>query len=122
MEANVVDAVVRGDIGPQLLSQAAALNWDATAPATVWWVPRSPAGQTLPARTFTTSSARNGRAALSDVHGTWLVAIVSGQLTPTEKVLGELLEVFADEPGGDRARLRRWWPRPTTAPARRSRE
>ena len=35
MEANVVDAVVRGDVGPELQSQAAALNWDATAPATV---------------------------------------------------------------------------------------
>ena len=35
MEANVVDAVVRGDTGPELQSQAAALNWDATAPATV---------------------------------------------------------------------------------------
>ncbi len=32
MEANVVDAVVRGDVGPELQSQAAALNWDATAP------------------------------------------------------------------------------------------
>ena len=35
MEANVVDAVVRGDTGPELQSRAAALNWDATAPATV---------------------------------------------------------------------------------------
>src|SRR5690242_16249973 len=35
MEADVVDAVVRGNLGPQLQSQAAALNWDATAPATV---------------------------------------------------------------------------------------
>ena len=35
MEASVVDAVVRGDTGPELLSQAAALNWDTTAPATV---------------------------------------------------------------------------------------
>ena len=35
MEANLVDAVVRGDTGPDLQSQAAALNWDATAPATV---------------------------------------------------------------------------------------
>ena len=33
MEANVVDAVVRGDVGPELQSQAATLNWDATAPA-----------------------------------------------------------------------------------------
>src|ERR1700744_84165 len=35
MEASVVDAVVRGDTGPELLSRAAALNWDTTAPATV---------------------------------------------------------------------------------------
>src|ERR1044072_2813626 len=35
MEANVVDAVVRGDTGPELQSQAAALNWDATVAATV---------------------------------------------------------------------------------------
>src|ERR1700716_1850738 len=35
MEANIVDAVVRGHTGPDLQSQAAALNWDATAAATV---------------------------------------------------------------------------------------
>ena len=35
MESSVVDAVVRGDTGPELLSRAAALNWDTTAPATV---------------------------------------------------------------------------------------
>ena len=35
MEANVVDAVVRGDTGPELQSRAAALNWDTTAPGTV---------------------------------------------------------------------------------------
>src|SRR3981081_1598392 len=35
MEAHLGDAVVRGDTGPELQSQAAALNWDATAPATV---------------------------------------------------------------------------------------
>jgi DNA-binding PucR family transcriptional regulator len=32
------------------------------------------------------------------VHGTWLVAIVSGQLTPTDRFLSELLGVFADGP------------------------
>ena len=32
MEASIVDAVVRGDTGPELLSRAAALDWDATAP------------------------------------------------------------------------------------------
>ena len=35
LEALVVDAVVRGDTGPELLSRAAALNWDSDAPATV---------------------------------------------------------------------------------------
>jgi DNA-binding PucR family transcriptional regulator len=35
---------------------------------------------------------------LTDVHGTWLVAIVSGPLIPTDRFLGELMEVFADGP------------------------
>ena len=87
MEANVVDAVVRGDTGPELQSQAAALNWDATAPATVI------VGLPQPGRTDFASEdvheivSRNGRAALSDVHGTWLVAIVSGALSPTDRFL-----------------------------------
>ena len=98
MEANIVDAVVRGDIGPQLQSQAAALNWDTSAPATVL------VGFPHPARVDFTSEdvheivGRHGRSALSDVHGTWLVAIVSGHLSPTDKILGELLQVFADGP------------------------
>lgn len=98
MEANVVDAVVRGDVGPELQSQAATLNWDATAPATVI------VGLPHPERTDLASDdvrdvvARNDRAALSDVHGTWLVAIVSGPLSPTDRFLKELLTVFADGP------------------------
>ena len=32
------------------------------------------------------------------MHGTYLVAIVSGQLTPTEKVFGDLLDAFSDGP------------------------
>ena len=43
-------------------------------------------------------AARHGRAALTDVHGTWLVAIVSGHLSPTDKFLGDLLEAFSDGP------------------------
>jgi DNA-binding PucR family transcriptional regulator len=98
MEANVVDAVVRGHVGPELQSQAAALNWDATAPATVL------VGFPQPGRVDFTSEdihaivARHARTALTDVHGTWLVAIVSGRLSPTDKFLNELLEVFADGP------------------------
>ncbi|GLE52234.1 PucR family transcriptional regulator [Mycobacterium montefiorense] len=106
MEASVVDAVVRGDTGPELLSRAAALNWDTTAPATVV------VGTPAPNRDNTNSegaserasqivrdtAALHGRAALTDVHGTWLVAIVSGQLSPTDKFLGDLLRAFADGP------------------------
>ena len=35
LEALVVDAVVRGDSGPELLSRAAALSWESDALATV---------------------------------------------------------------------------------------
>ena len=103
MEASVVDAVVRGDTGPELLSRAAALNWDTTAPATV--VVGTPApGQDGAADSEQASqrvrdvAARHGRAALTDVHGTWLVAIVSGHVSPTEKFLGDLLKAFSDDP------------------------
>jgi DNA-binding PucR family transcriptional regulator len=106
MEASVVDAVVRGDTGPELLSRAAALNWDTTAPATV--VVGTPApgrdganGQGDSQRAsqdVRDIAARHGRAALTDVHGTWLVAVVSGQLSPTEKFLGDLLNAFSDGP------------------------
>ena len=98
MEADVVDAVVRGNIGPQLQSQAAALNWDTTAPATVLVGLPQPARIEFASEDVHEIVTRHGRAALSDVHGTWLVAIVSGQLSPTDRTLGELLEVFADGP------------------------
>jgi DNA-binding PucR family transcriptional regulator len=98
MEANVVDAVVRGDIGPQLQSQAAALNWDATAPATVLVGFPQPARVEFASEDIHEIVTRNDRSALSDVHGTWLVAIVSGHLSPTDKILGDLLQVFADGP------------------------
>jgi DNA-binding PucR family transcriptional regulator len=98
MEASVVDAVVRGDTGPELLSRAAALNWDTTAPATVVVGTPPPGRETQASQDLRDIAARHGRAALTDVHGTYLVAIVSGQLTQTEKVYGALLEAFSDGP------------------------
>ncbi len=108
MEASVVDAVVRGDTGPELLSRAAALNWDTTAPATVLVGTPAPgrAGSDGPgeggsgraSQDLRDIAARHGRAALTDVHGTWLVAIVSGQLSLTDKFLKDLLGAFANEP------------------------
>src|ERR1700716_3271392 len=89
MEANVVDAVVRGNTGAELQSQAAALNWDATGPATVIVGSPHPDRLDLASQDVHDVVNRNGRAALSDVHGTWLVAIVSGTLAQTDKFLTE---------------------------------
>ena len=98
MEAIVVDAVVRGDTGPELLSRAAALNWDTTAPATVV-VGTPPAGhEELGSENIRDVARRHGRAALTDVHGTWLVAIVSGQLSPTDRFFADLLDAFSNGP------------------------
>jgi DNA-binding PucR family transcriptional regulator len=98
MEASVVDAVVRGDTGPELLSRAAALNWDTTAPATVVVGIPAPGLESQASQDVRDIASRHGRAALTDVHGTYLVAIVSGQLTPTEKVFSNLLDAFSDGP------------------------
>jgi DNA-binding PucR family transcriptional regulator len=98
MEASVVDAVVRGDTGPELLSRAAALNWNTTEPATVVVGTPAPGRESHASQGVRDIATRHGRAALTDVHGTWLVAIVSGQLTPTEKFFGDLLEAFSDGP------------------------
>ena len=96
MEASVVDAVVRGDTGPELLSRAAALNWDTTSPATVVVGTPPPGREERASQDVRDIAARHGRAALIDVHGTYLVAIVSGQLTQTEKVFDDLLGAFSD--------------------------
>ncbi|MBV9641004.1 MAG: PucR family transcriptional regulator [Mycobacteriaceae bacterium] len=98
MEANLVDAVVRGDTGPELQSRAAALNWDTTAPATVVVGLPRPERIDLATEDVRDITNRHGRAALSDVHGTWLVAIVSGPLTPADRFLRDLMEAFADGP------------------------
>jgi DNA-binding PucR family transcriptional regulator len=99
MESNLVDALVRGDAGPELQSRAAALNWDTTAPATVVvGVPRAERID-LAADDVREIAQVHGRSALSDVHGTWLIAIVSGAaLLPTDKFLRDLINVFADGP------------------------
>lgn len=98
MEANVVDAVVRGDSGPELLSRAAALNWDTTAPATVVvGIPPSGQEELAPAN-VRAIALRHDRAALTDIHGTWLIAVISGRISPTDKFLSELLTAFSDGP------------------------
>ena len=98
MEANLVDAVVRGDTSAELQSRAATLNWDTTAPSTVVVGLPRPDRKDLAADDVRDIAERHGRAALSDVHGTWLIAIVSGSLSATDRFLGDLLDVYADGP------------------------
>ncbi|WP_084525432.1 PucR family transcriptional regulator [Nocardia vaccinii] len=101
LEALVVDAVVRGDTGPEMLSRAATLNWDATAPATVL-VGTPPKDQVAVVGSVHTTAARHGRAALAVVQGSRLVMVVSGQLGDTSypsPFLTDLLaEAFSEGP------------------------
>lgn len=98
MEASVVDAVVRGDSGPELLSRAAALNWDTTGPATVVVGTARPGRDEVAGQDVRDIALRHDRVALADVHGTWLIAIISGPLSPTDRFLGDLLTTFSDGP------------------------
>lgn len=101
LEALVVDAVVRGDTGSDMLSRAATLNWDATAPATVI-VGTPPHDERVSVvGTVHTIAEKHGRAALAVVQGTRLVMVVSGNLqepTGRSPFMVDLLTKFADEP------------------------
>ncbi|GAA1462101.1 helix-turn-helix domain-containing protein [Williamsia maris] len=98
LEALVVDAVVRGDSGPTLLSRAAALNWDADATATVVvGYPPPELNVSVPLAIHTTAR-QHERSALSVVQGTHLVAIVSGQMDASDPFVAKLLTHFADAP------------------------
>lgn len=98
MEASVVDAVVRGDTGPELLSRAAALNWDTTAPATVLVGTPPPGREEVAGEEVREAALRHDRAVLADVHGTWLIAIISGPLSPTDRFVNDVLRAFSDGP------------------------
>jgi DNA-binding PucR family transcriptional regulator len=103
MEALVVDAVVRGDSGPTLLSRAAALNWETDATATVF-VGTPPPEQNVSVPLAIHNTARQyDRSALSVVQGPYLVAIVAGPISSPDKIgtdafVQALLENFADGP------------------------
>ncbi|WP_020105645.1 CdaR family transcriptional regulator [Nocardia sp. 348MFTsu5.1] len=98
LEALVVDAVVRGDSGPTLLSRAAALNWDTAATATVLvGMPPPERNVSVPLAVHNTARQYD-RAALSVVQGSLLVAIVSGPVTIDDPFITDLLVLFADGP------------------------
>ncbi len=101
LEAIVVDAVVRGDTGSDMLSRAATLNWDATAPATVL-VGTPPADEGVSViGSVHTIAQKHGRAALAVVQGSRLVTVVSGHLSgapSSATFMAELLDAFSDGP------------------------
>ncbi|MGC4932782.1 PucR family transcriptional regulator [Gordonia sp. DT30] len=98
LEALVVDAVVRGDTGPQLLSRAAALNWDSDAPATVIVGAPPPEQNVSVPLAIHNTAKRYDRAALSVVQGTLLVTIVSGPIAVSDPFGSALFTHFADGP------------------------
>ncbi len=98
LEALVVDAVVRGDSGPQLMSRAAALNWAPDAAATVVVGNPPPEQNVSVPLTIHNTAVAHGRSALSVVQGAVLVTIVSGPISATEPFVAELLNHFADGP------------------------
>ncbi len=98
LEALVVDGVVRGDTSPQLMSRAAALNWDSEAMATVIVGTPPPEQNVSVPLTIHNTAVAHDRAALSVVQGSMLVAIVSGKISVTEPFLAELLDNFAAGP------------------------
>lgn len=101
LEALVVDAVVRGDSGPDMLSRAATLNWDANAPATVLVGTPPPDQGVSVVGTVHTIAQRHGRAALAVVQGSRLVAVVSGDVKASPEnrpFLTDLLAAFSPDP------------------------
>jgi DNA-binding PucR family transcriptional regulator len=101
LEALVVDAVVRGDTGPDMQSRAATLNWDATAPATVIVGTPPPDQGVSVITTVHTVAQEHGRAALAVVQGERLVMVVSGELHGTVDAANfrtELMRAFSDDP------------------------
>ncbi|MGC0364596.1 DNA-binding PucR family transcriptional regulator [Rhodococcus sp. 27YEA15] len=101
LEALVVDAVVRGDTGSDMLSRAATLNWDATAPATVIVGSPPPDERVSVGATVHATATAHGRAILAVVQGPRLVMIVSGELATTTEgspFVEALMKSFADEP------------------------
>ncbi len=98
LEALVVDGVVRGDTGPQLMSRAAALSWDSDAPATVIIGSPPPEQNVSVPLAIHNTAKRFDRAALSVVQGRRLVTIVSGSIKPTDQFLTALLTHFSDAP------------------------
>lgn len=98
LEAMVVDAIVRGDTGPAMLSQAATLNWQPGAPVTVL--------VGAPAREYSGEAVERAhslarasdRSVLAVVQGYRLVVVVSGETDAAGSFTNSLLDSFSQGP------------------------
>jgi PucR C-terminal helix-turn-helix domain/GGDEF-like domain len=97
LQAQLVDALLRGDAPDELASRAAALGWDDRSPVAVA-VGRSPGGDAAAVlHTMHRLARRMGLDVLGGVHGSRLVLVLGGAQDPlaaTEK----LLAAFGDGP------------------------
>ncbi|GAY11898.1 regulator of polyketide synthase expression [Pseudonocardia sp. N23] len=82
LEALVVDGVVRGDTGDELVSRASALGWDPAGPVRV--VVGSPPSDHAPERLgeLRRRAGRAGRSVLVGAQGSRLIVLLSGPTPP----------------------------------------
>src|SRR5690625_2321255 len=98
LEAMVVDAIVRGESGPALLSQAATLNARAPDTVPVFAGAPPPDARGTAVGQIHSVADRHGRAALAVIQGARLVVVLSGTVDPLAEFTDELLAAFADGP------------------------
>jgi DNA-binding PucR family transcriptional regulator len=107
LQAQLVDALLRGDAPEELASRAAALGWDDRNPVAVA-VGRAPGGESAPVlHTVARLGRRLGTEVLGGVHGSRLVVLVGGALDAQARdprtrdalaVVERLLPAFGDGP------------------------
>ncbi len=97
LQAQIVDALLRGDTGDELVSRAAALGWNDRSPVSAI-VGHSPGGESA-AVLYTTHlvARRMGIDALGGVHGARLILVLGGAEDPVDAA-ARLIGSFGDGP------------------------
>ncbi|RTL62541.1 MAG: PucR family transcriptional regulator [Pseudonocardiaceae bacterium] len=95
LEALVVDGVVRGDTGDELVSRASALGWDPAGPVRV--VVGTPPSDHAPERLgeLRRRAGRAGRSVLVGAQGSRLIVLLSGAAPDLDHEPDDLAEVLA---------------------------
>jgi len=95
LEALVVDGVVRGDTGDELVSRASALGWDPAGPVRV--VVGTPPSDHAPERLgeLRRRAGRAGRSVLVGAQGSRLIVLLSGAAPDLDHEPDDLTEVLA---------------------------